>query len=114
MHINFSYIFGDKTFSFSGMSNAASKEQFIKQLEAIVEGVRQTKTKVRHKCDDEKAKRDGLAAQLMCLVEQQRRYAAAIKQFTAECQRNEDLQKRLRSIAETDRKIGVTTTAVKK
>lgn len=92
------------------MSNAASKEQFIKQLEAIVDGVKQTKTKVRHKCDDEKAKRDGMAAQLMCLVEQQRRYAAAVKQFTGECQRNEDLLQRLRSIETAQRKTGVTTT----
>lgn len=77
------------------MSNAQSKDQFLKQLETIVEGVKQTKVKVRNKCEDEKAKRDGLNAQLMCLVEQQRRYAAAVKQFTAECRRNEDLQKRL-------------------
>lgn len=89
------------------MSNAQSKEQFIKQLLTIVDGVKQTKTKVRNKCDDEKAKRDGLNAQLMCLVEQQRRYATAVKQFTAECQRNEILIQRLRTM-DTERKTGVT------
>lgn len=89
------------------MSNAQSKEQFLKQLESIVEGVKQTKTKVRNKCEDEKAKRDGLNSQLMCLIEQQRKYANAVKQFTIECQRNEDLLLRLKSMA-TIKKAGVT------
>lgn len=86
----------------SGMSNAQSKEQFLKQLESIVDGVKQTKIKVRNKCDDEKAKRDGLNGQLMCLIEQQRRYAAAVKQFTSECQRNETLQARLQATVVSD------------
>lgn len=49
---------------------------------------------VKKKCDDERAKRDGLNAQLLCLVEQQRKYAATVKQLTAECQRNEALLRR--------------------
>ncbi|CAD7076776.1 unnamed protein product, partial [Hermetia illucens] len=81
-----------------GMHNPHSRDQFIKQFEAIVEGVKQTKIKVRMKCEDEKAKRDGLNAQLMCLVEQQRKYAAAVKQLTKECQKNEALQLHLKSI----------------
>lgn len=80
------------------MSNAQSREQFLQQLETIVDGVKQTKTKVKNKCDDEKAKRDGLNAQLLCLVEQQRKYAAAVKQFTSDCKRNEDLMLRLKSL----------------
>ena len=80
------------------MSNPQSKEQFLQQLEAIVDGVKQTKTKVRNKCEDERAKRDGLSQQLMCLIEQQRRYAAAVKQFTIECQRNEDFLFRLKAM----------------
>lgn len=79
------------------MSNLQSKEQFLNQFDAIVDGVRQTKIKVKNKCDDEKAKRDGLNAQLLCLVEQQRKYVAAVKQFTTECQRNEELLKRLKA-----------------
>uniref|UniRef100_A0A0K8TQD0 Coiled-coil domain-containing protein 93 n=1 Tax=Tabanus bromius TaxID=304241 RepID=A0A0K8TQD0_TABBR len=81
-----------------GMTNPHSRDQFIKQFEAIVDGVKQTKIKVQTKCDEEKAKRDNLNAQLMSLIEQQRKYAAAVKQLTKECQRNESLLLHLKSI----------------
>lgn len=81
------------------MSNASSREHFLKQLESIVGGVKQTKTKVRNRCEDEKAKRDGLNGQLMCMVEQQRKYAAAVKQLTLECKRNVELLARLKATA---------------
>ncbi|XP_062547037.1 coiled-coil domain-containing protein 93 [Armigeres subalbatus] len=78
----------------SAMQSFNSREQFVQQFETIVEGIRTTKAKVKTKCDDERAKRDGLNAQLLCLVEQQRKYAATVKQLTAECQRNEALLRR--------------------
>lgn len=81
-----------------GMTNPNAREQFIKQFEQIVAGVKQTQIKVKCKCDDEKAKRDGLNGQLMSLIEQQRKYAAAVKQLTKECQKNEALSARLKSI----------------
>ncbi|XP_055841455.1 coiled-coil domain-containing protein 93 isoform X2 [Episyrphus balteatus] len=81
-----------------GMTTPQSREQFLKQFEAIVDGVKQTHNKVRQKCDDEKVKRDALNSQLMHLVEQQRKYAAAVKQLTRECQRCEALMIHLKSI----------------
>ncbi|XP_055378324.1 coiled-coil domain-containing protein 93 [Condylostylus longicornis] len=81
-----------------GMTNQQSRDQFIKQFETIVDGVKQTQAKVKKKCDDEKAKRDSLNAQLMCLIEQQRKYAGAVKQLTKECQKNEALLLHLKSI----------------
>lgn len=78
----------------SAMQSFSSREQFVQQFETIVEGIRTTKAKVKTKCDDERTKRDGLNAQLLCLVEQQRKYAATVKQLTAECQRNEALLRR--------------------
>lgn len=81
-----------------GMTNQHSREQFLKQFEAIVDGVKQTQIKVKKKCDDEKLKRDHLNSQLMSLIEQQRKYAAAVKQLTKECQRNEALLMHLKSI----------------
>ncbi|XP_055637775.1 coiled-coil domain-containing protein 93 isoform X2 [Toxorhynchites rutilus septentrionalis] len=75
----------------NAMLSFSSREQFLQQFENIVEGIRVNKTKVKRKCDDERAKRDGLNAQLLCLVEQQRKYAATVKQLTVECQRNEAL-----------------------
>lgn len=75
----------------SAMQSYNSREQFGQQFENIVEGIRNNKAKVKKKWDDERAKRDGLNAQLLCLVEQQRKYAATVKQLTIECQRNEAL-----------------------
>lgn len=80
------------------MSSFQSKEQFLKQFEAIVEGIKQTKTRVGNKLDDEKVKRDELSAQLMSLVDLQRKYAMCVKKFTVECQRNAELSARLASV----------------
>lgn len=86
-------------FSFySGMTNIHAKEQFVAQFETIVDGVRQTKLKVKNKFEDEKAKRDGLNSQLTCLVEQQRKYATAVKQFTKDCERNDQLMKQWKAL----------------
>ncbi|KAL9707003.1 hypothetical protein quinque_010521 [Culex quinquefasciatus] len=82
----------------NAMQTYNSREQFVQQFEQIVEGVRVNKTKVQKKCDDERAKRDALNAQLLALVEQQRKYAATVKQLTAECQRNEVLLAKLQQV----------------
>ncbi|XP_035917421.1 coiled-coil domain-containing protein 93 isoform X1 [Anopheles stephensi] len=82
----------------NAMQNPHSREQFVQQFETIVEGIRATKAKLKKKCDDEKAKRDGLNAQLLCLMEQQRKYAATVKQLTMECQRNEALMQHLKGL----------------
>ncbi|XP_050072525.1 coiled-coil domain-containing protein 93 [Anopheles maculipalpis] len=82
----------------NAMQNPHSREQFVQQFETIVDGIRATKSKLKKKCDDEKAKRDGLNAQLLCLMEQQRKYAATVKQLTMECQRNEALMQHLKGL----------------
>uniref|UniRef100_A0A182QIS9 Coiled-coil domain-containing protein 93 n=1 Tax=Anopheles farauti TaxID=69004 RepID=A0A182QIS9_9DIPT len=82
----------------NAMQSPHSREQFVQQFETIVEGIRATKIKLKKKCDDEKSKRDGLNAQLLCLVEQQRKYAATVKQLTMECQRNEVLMQHLKAL----------------
>ncbi|XP_012254186.2 coiled-coil domain-containing protein 93 isoform X1 [Athalia rosae] len=78
------------------MSSASGKEQFLKQFEAIVAGIKQNKTKVEKRCADERARRDSLSQQLVTLVEQQRRYVAAVRQLTIECRKNEALLAQLR------------------
>ncbi|XP_053677731.1 coiled-coil domain-containing protein 93 [Anopheles nili] len=82
----------------NAMQSPHSREQFVHQFETIVEGIRSTKDKLKKKFDDEKVKRDGLNSQLLCLVEQQRKYAATVKQLTMECQRNEVLMKHLKAL----------------
>lgn len=78
------------------MQSQHSMDEYITQFEQIVESIRQTKLKVKVKCDDEKSKRDGLNEILLALIEQERKYAASIKQLTRECQRNDNLQKELK------------------
>lgn len=81
-----------------GMSSVHGREEFIKQFEVIVTGVKQTEQKVRQKYNEECARRDELNAELQSLLELQRQYAAAVKQLTKECQRCEQLQQHLKSI----------------
>lgn len=80
------------------MSNMHAKEQFVLQLEQIVDGIGQTKLKIKNKLEGEKAKRDELNGQLSGLVEQQRKYAVVLKQFTKDCERNEHLLKQLKAL----------------
>lgn len=80
------------------MSNMHAKEQFVLQLEQIVDGVGQTKLKIKNKLETEKTKRDELNAQLSALIDQQRKYAVVLKQFTKDCERNEHLLKQLAAL----------------
>lgn len=78
------------------MASSSGKEQFLKQFETIVAGVKRNKTMVEKRCTDEKNRRDALSRQLVILVEQQRKYVAAVRQLTIECRRNEALLAQLR------------------
>lgn len=81
-----------------GMLSPHGREDFIKQFETIVDGVKSAQDKVRHKYNEERMRRDELNEELLGLLELQRQYAAAIKQLTRECQRCEQLQQHLKSI----------------
>lgn len=74
------------------MASQQQMDLFIKQFEGITDGINTTKVKVQRKRDDEKAKRDGLNSLMLSLVEQERKYALAVKTLTKECQRIEELQ----------------------
>ncbi|KDR12439.1 Coiled-coil domain-containing protein 93, partial [Zootermopsis nevadensis] len=78
------------------MSSTSGKEQFMKQFDAIVEGIKQNKVKVECRRSEERQRRDKLSQQLLGLVEQQRRYVAAVRQLTIECRHNEALLAQLR------------------
>ncbi|CAO1357329.1 unnamed protein product [Diamesa serratosioi] len=69
------------------MTNQQSKEQFIKKLEDIVEGVVNTKIKIKRKNDDEKFRQDELNSELLSFVDVSRKYALMVKQFKIVCQR---------------------------
>ncbi|KAK2581686.1 hypothetical protein KPH14_002175 [Odynerus spinipes] len=78
------------------MASASGKEQFLKQFEAIVAGVKRNKSMVEKRCADEKNRRDALSRQLVTLIEQQRKYVVAVRQLTIECRQNEALLAQLR------------------
>ncbi|XP_064617410.1 coiled-coil domain-containing protein 93-like, partial [Liolophura sinensis] len=78
------------------MSSAANKEQFLKQFEQIVEGVKQNRAKVEKKKQEEKMKRDGFNDQYLDLIEKQRLYFKTVKDFKEECRKNEILLSKLR------------------
>lgn len=78
------------------MASTSGKEQFLNQFEAIVSGVIRNKAKVEKRCADEKYRRDALSRQLASLIEQQRKYVAAVRQLTIECRKNEALLAQLR------------------
>nr|CAH7735399.1 unnamed protein product [Callosobruchus chinensis] len=67
------------------------KEDFLRQLQNIVESVRQSKLKVEHRVNEEKRKRDELSNSLQGLVELQRKYVSAVRQLSVECQKHEIL-----------------------
>ncbi|XP_052839659.1 LOW QUALITY PROTEIN: coiled-coil domain-containing protein 93 [Drosophila gunungcola] len=81
-----------------GMMSPHGREDFIRQFESIVDGVKSAQDKVRHKYNEERMRRDELNEELQSLLELQRQYALAVKQLTRECQRCEQLQQELRSI----------------
>jgi len=70
----------------------------MKQFEQIVDGIKQNKYKITNKCDEEKLKRDNLNAELLILIEEQRKYALAVKQLTKEYQKNEILLGKLNKL----------------
>lgn len=71
------------------MSSPANKEQFLKQFEQIVEGVKNNKAKVERKKQEEKMKRDQLNDIYLDLIEKQRLYFKTVKDFQEECRKNE-------------------------
>ncbi|TDG43026.1 hypothetical protein AWZ03_010548 [Drosophila navojoa] len=81
-----------------GMLSPHGREDFIRQFETIVDGVKSAQDKVRHKYNEERMRRDELNEELLGLLELQRQYATAVKQLTRECQRCEQLQQHLKSI----------------
>ncbi|XP_071803489.1 coiled-coil domain-containing protein 93-like [Asterias amurensis] len=77
------------------MNSSANKDQFLKQLELIVGGVKQNKTKVEKKKQEEKMRRDQLNDNYLDLVEKQRLYFKTVRDFKEECRKNEILLSKL-------------------
>ncbi|XP_008277668.1 coiled-coil domain-containing protein 93 [Stegastes partitus] len=79
------------------MSSAAAKEQFLRQMEQIVEGIKQSRIKMEKKKQENKMRRDQLNDEYLELLDKQRLYFKTVKEFKEECRKNEMLLSKLRA-----------------
>eukprot|EP00947_MAST-08B_sp_MAST-8B-sp1_P000596 g596.t1 len=69
----------------------ASQGTFLTSMNAIVAGLEQTFSKISGKLDESKGRQGDVNDQYQKLIEKQRRYFKAVKEFQEECDRNEKL-----------------------
>ncbi|KAI3356608.1 hypothetical protein L3Q82_017810, partial [Scortum barcoo] len=79
------------------MSSSTAKEQFLRQMEQIVEGIKQSRIKMEKKKQENKMRRDQLNDEYLELLEKQRLYFKTVKDFKEECRKNEMLLSKLRA-----------------
>ncbi|KAJ8415239.1 hypothetical protein AAFF_G00009370 [Aldrovandia affinis] len=79
------------------MASSGAKEQFLRQMEQIVEGIKQNRIKMEKKKQENKMRRDQLNDEYLELLEKQRLYFKTVKDFKEECRKNEMLLSKLRA-----------------
>uniref|UniRef100_A0A667ZLR6 Coiled-coil domain-containing protein 93 n=1 Tax=Myripristis murdjan TaxID=586833 RepID=A0A667ZLR6_9TELE len=79
------------------MSSSGAKEQFLRQMEQIVEGIKQSRIKMEKKKQENKMRRDQLNDEYLELLDKQRLYFKTVKDFKEECRKNEMLLSKLRA-----------------
>lgn len=80
-----------------GMSTDKNKELFLKQVQEILNGIKQDRERLERRRADEKEERDRLNAMYMELVEKQRSYYKTVRDFQEECRKNEVLAAKLKA-----------------
>lgn len=65
----------------SSMSSPAVRDQFLKQFESIVMGIKENKNKVLKRQENEKQKKEKLCGTLVALLDLQRKYVLATKKL---------------------------------
>ncbi|CAF0803084.1 unnamed protein product [Rotaria sp. Silwood1] len=76
------------------IQSQSGKDNFLKQLENIVESVKQSRFKIEQRRQEEKSKRDALNIQLAQLVDKARQYTKVLKDFQEVIRENEYLTSR--------------------
>lgn len=76
------------------MASPGTRDQFLRQMEQIVDGIRQNRNKMEKKKQENKMRRDQLNDEYLELLEKQRLYFKTVKEFKEECRRNEMLLSR--------------------
>ncbi|XP_037253020.1 coiled-coil domain-containing protein 93 [Falco biarmicus] len=79
------------------MASSGSREQFLRQMEQIVEGIKQNRMKMEKKKQENKMRRDQLNDEYLELLEKQRLYFKTVKEFKEECRKNEMLLSKLQA-----------------
>ncbi|XP_054882153.1 LOW QUALITY PROTEIN: coiled-coil domain-containing protein 93-like [Poeciliopsis prolifica] len=79
------------------MSSAAARDQFLRQMEQIVDGIKQSRIKMEKKKQENKMRRDQLNDEYLELLDKQRLYFKTVKDFKEECRKNEMLLSKLRA-----------------
>ncbi|XP_072435719.1 coiled-coil domain-containing protein 93 isoform X1 [Chiloscyllium punctatum] len=79
------------------MAATASRDQFLRQMEQIVEGIKQNRMKLEKKKQENKMRRDQLNDEYLDLLEKQRLYFKTVKEFKEECHINEMLLTKMRT-----------------
>lgn len=79
------------------MSSSAARDQFLRQMEQIVEGIKQSRIKMEKKKQENKMRRDQLNDDYLELLDKQRLYFKTVKDFKEECRKNEMLLSKLRA-----------------
>uniref|UniRef100_A0A8C7S6Z7 Coiled-coil domain-containing protein 93 n=1 Tax=Oncorhynchus mykiss TaxID=8022 RepID=A0A8C7S6Z7_ONCMY len=79
------------------MASSGAKEQFLRQMEQIVEGIKQSRIKMEKKKQENKMRRDQLNDEYLELLDKQRLYFKTVKDFKEECRKNEMLLSKLRT-----------------
>nr|XP_015101373.1 coiled-coil domain-containing protein 93 [Vicugna pacos] len=81
------------------MASPAARDQFLRQMEQIVEGIKQSRMKMEKKKQENKMRRDQLNDQYLELLEKQRLYFKTVKEFKEEGRKNEVLLSQVKTKA---------------
>uniref|UniRef100_UPI00398E5E11 coiled-coil domain-containing protein 93 isoform X2 n=1 Tax=Pristiophorus japonicus TaxID=55135 RepID=UPI00398E5E11 len=79
------------------MASTTARDQFLRQMEQIVEGIKQNRMKLEKKKQENKMRRDQLNDEYLELLEKQRLYFKTVKEFKEECRKNEMLLTKMRA-----------------
>ncbi|KAG2459567.1 DPP10 peptidase, partial [Polypterus senegalus] len=72
---------GDEKVTETAMASSGAREQFLRQMEQIVEGIKQNRIKMEKKKQENKMRRDQLNDEYLELLEKQRLYFKTVKDF---------------------------------
>ncbi|KAF7241946.1 Coiled-coil domain-containing protein 93 [Varanus komodoensis] len=79
------------------MASSSARDQFLRQMEQIVEGIKQSRMKMEKKKQENKMRRDQLNDEYLELLEKHRLYFKTVKEFKEECRKNEMLLAKLKA-----------------